>query len=118
MGAGGAHSCSPYHVNFAAKYLLTLPNRLVCTAVWVETLAPPAGPMGPAPGVFFFVRSDSGADVYNCYLDESGVVENAGTSHFVLLGLAIPAETWRSKDAAISDLKLTHRLGTAEIHAA
>lgn len=52
-----------------------------------------------------------------CYLDESGVIErHAGTSHFVLLGLAIPAETWKQKDAEISAIKLRHRLGTSEIH--
>jgi hypothetical protein len=55
--------------------------------------------------------------VHICYLDESGVIERgAGTSHFVLLGLAIPAETWKAKDAAVSELKARHRLGTAEIH--
>ena len=55
--------------------------------------------------------------MYISYLDESGVAENANTSHFVLLGLAIPAETWRNKDAEISALKVQHRLGTAELHA-
>ncbi len=56
--------------------------------------------------------------MYICYLDESGVPELAGgTTHFVLLGLAIPAESWREKDAAITELKVIHRLGTAELHA-
>ena len=55
--------------------------------------------------------------MYISYLDESGVAENANTSHFVLLGLAIPAETWRNKDEEISALKVQHRLGTAELHA-
>jgi hypothetical protein len=55
--------------------------------------------------------------LFICYLDESGVIERgAGTSHFVLLGLAIPAETWKQKDNEISAIKLKHRLGTAEIH--
>ncbi len=56
--------------------------------------------------------------MYICYLDESGVPEPAQTSHFVLLGLAIPAETWRDKDREITELKFKHRLGTTELHAA
>lgn len=55
--------------------------------------------------------------MYIAYLDESGVPENANTSHFVLLGLAIRAEAWRGKDVSITDLKVRHRLGTAELHA-
>ena len=55
--------------------------------------------------------------MYICYLDESGVPENAGTTHFILLGLAIQAETWREKDDAITQVKREHRLGTAELHA-
>lgn len=51
------------------------------------------------------------------YLDESGNPEATGnTSHFVLLGLAIPAETWRAKDAAITALKSRHRLADYEVH--
>lgn len=52
-----------------------------------------------------------------CYLDESGVPElTGGTSHFVLLGLAIPAETWRIKDAEISLIKQRFGLERAEVH--
>lgn len=44
--------------------------------------------------------------MYICYLDESGVPQkNPGTtSHFVLLGLAIPATTWRQKDREIAEI--------------
>ena len=52
-----------------------------------------------------------------CYLDESGVPElNARTSHFVLLGLSIPAEAWRVKDAEITLIKQRFGLERAEIH--
>ena len=41
-----------------------------------------------APPQTLFLR---GGAVHICYLDESGVIERgAGTSHFVLLGLAFP----------------------------
>jgi len=50
-----------------------------------------------------------------CYLDESGVLElTGGTSHFVLLGLSIPDETWRAKDAEISLIKQRFGLERAE----
>lgn len=54
-----------------------------------------------------------------CYLDESGAPERShqGT-HFVLLGVSIPAQSWRARDAAITNLKRIHRLGGAEIHTA
>lgn len=53
------------------------------------------------------------------YLDESGVVElNAGTSHFVLVALAIPASKWKAHDSRIQQIKNTHRLSDAETHAA
>lgn len=53
-----------------------------------------------------------------CYLDESGTPELVGgTSHFVLLGLSIPAETWRNKDTEISIIKQRFGIVDAEIHA-
>jgi hypothetical protein len=54
-----------------------------------------------------------------CYLDESGVPQkNAGTTpYFVLLGLAIPARTWRSKDAEIAELLNEHNV-YGEVHTA
>jgi hypothetical protein len=57
--------------------------------------------------------------VYICHLDESGVVDTVPTSsHYVLLGLAIPAVTWRDKDRSVSQLAQHHRIGGCEIHAA
>lgn len=57
--------------------------------------------------------------MYILYMDESGVEElAAGTSHFVLLGLAIPADQWKQLDLALGNLKNTFGLRDAEIHAA
>jgi hypothetical protein len=53
-----------------------------------------------------------------CYLDESGVPESTGTSHFVLVGLAIPAEQWKVFDRQVSVCKDSFGLREAEIHAA
>ena len=51
------------------------------------------------------------------YMDESGVEDlGAGTSHFVLLGLAIPAVQWKDLDGALSAIKGRYGLGDAEIH--
>lgn len=57
--------------------------------------------------------------MYICYLDESGVPQkNPGTTpYFILLGLAIPATTWRSKDAEIEAILNTHNF-YGEIHTA
>lgn len=70
----------------------------------------------PPPQTHFFCPGV--AEVYICYVDESGVPQRSGTSHFVLLGVAIPAATWRHKDVRISAIKLKNRLGQAEIHTA
>ncbi len=56
--------------------------------------------------------------MYMCYLDESGVPENTGTSHFVLLGLAIVAEQWSSLEQQITIQKRRFGLQDAEIHTA
>jgi Protein of unknown function (DUF3800) len=56
--------------------------------------------------------------VHIAYLDESGVVEAAGTSHFVLVAVAIPAATWKDKDQQLSKIKEKHRLAGKEIHTA
>ena len=54
-----------------------------------------------------------------CYLDESGTIEITGnTDHFVLLGLAIPAGTWKAKDAQVEAIKSKFGLGETEIHTA
>jgi len=54
-----------------------------------------------------------------CYLDESGVpTRGQGTTdYFVLLGLAIPASTWRAKDEQVSQILSAHNL-FGEIHTA
>jgi len=52
------------------------------------------------------------------YVDESGVEQlEAGTSHFVLLGVAIPASQWKNLDSALTAIKTSFGLGDAEIHA-
>lgn len=56
---------------------------------------------------------------YFCYVDESGTPEVPGTtSHFVLLGLAIPIERWRDADNQISKILTRYDLADAEIHTA
>ena len=57
--------------------------------------------------------------MYICYLDESGTPEAGSSSdHFVLLGLAIPAQTWKDKDAEIYALKGKYGLHDREVHTA
>lgn len=87
-------------------------SGVYCDSRLGETLASRAEPQGSAPDVDFL-----GA-MYLCYLDESGTPEPAGTSHFVLLGLALPAASWKRKDAEVSALKAKHRLVGSEVHTA
>lgn len=55
--------------------------------------------------------------MYICYLDESGTIDlGSTTSHFVLLGCAIPASTWKKKDLEIVALKSLYGLTNAEVH--
>src|SRR5437660_3858966 len=55
--------------------------------------------------------------MYLCYLDESGTPEISGnTSHFVLLGFAIPADVWLDKDQRINRIKSQYGLRDVEIH--
>lgn len=57
--------------------------------------------------------------MYLCYLDESGSPEiGKDTPHFVLLGLSIPASTWRYKDREITPIKQKYGLASTEIHTA
>lgn len=52
-----------------------------------------------------------------CYLDESGTPElGGGTSHFILLGVAIQGESWKAKDNQITLIKQQFGLWGAEIH--
>lgn len=56
---------------------------------------------------------------YFCYIDESGTPELPGTStHFVLVGLAIPIDKWAEADARISAELKRFGLSEAEIHTA
>lgn len=57
--------------------------------------------------------------MYICYLDESGTVDaGSNTDHFVLLGLAIPADSWKAKDREVDQLKMKYGLQFDEIHTA
>jgi hypothetical protein len=68
--------------------------------------------LGPALDAFFL-------PMYICYVDESGTVERSGnTDHFVLVGLAIPVDTWKEKDQAVSAIKSKYGLQEHEIHTA
>jgi hypothetical protein len=56
--------------------------------------------------------------MYILYLDESGVQEiGAGTSHFVLLGLVVRMDQWKTLDSNIERQKMAFDLGNVEIHA-
>ena len=55
--------------------------------------------------------------MYLCYLDESGTPElGSQTSHFVLVGMAIPAAAWWEKERRIDLIKARYGLKHAEIH--
>lgn len=57
--------------------------------------------------------------MYICYLDESGTPESGDPSgHFVLVGLAVLAPAWKSKDAQIDIVKARYGLANEEIHTA
>ena len=56
--------------------------------------------------------------MYMCYLDESGTVENAGTSHFVLVGMAVPEEFWKVAETQIAECKIQFNLSDEEVHTA
>ncbi|RLS57783.1 MAG: DUF3800 domain-containing protein [Planctomycetota bacterium] len=56
--------------------------------------------------------------MYLCYLDESGVPEQAQTSHFVFAGLAIPSHQWKAIDQRVVQIKRQFGLMDVELHAA
>lgn len=56
--------------------------------------------------------------MYLCYLDESGVPEQAQTSHFVFAGLAILANHWKEIDKRVVQIKNRYALSDVEIHTA
>ncbi|MBI5189325.1 MAG: DUF3800 domain-containing protein [Nitrospirae bacterium] len=54
--------------------------------------------------------------MYLCYIDESGTPQIPGnTSHFILAGLSVPIEHWRTYEHQISAIKSRHDID-AEIH--
>lgn len=56
---------------------------------------------------------------YFCYVDESGTPEVPGTSsHFVLVGVAIPIDKWGEADRQIAAVLARYGLANAEIHTA
>ena len=55
--------------------------------------------------------------MYLCYIDESGTSDIPGnTSHFVLTGISIPVNYWKSCDRSIEDIKRKYNLSNTEIH--
>jgi len=56
---------------------------------------------------------------YILYIDESGDPgANSNNDHFVLVGLAIEATTWKAKDIQLAGIKSRYRLADQEIHTA
>lgn len=54
-----------------------------------------------------------------CYIDESGTPDISGnTSHFVLAGLSVPDQYWKSHHIQIEGIKEKYGLAEAEIHVA
>lgn len=57
--------------------------------------------------------------MFICYIDESGTSDVPGTSsHFVLAGLSIPIEQWRTADTEIAQVLSKYGLENEEIHTA
>jgi hypothetical protein len=57
--------------------------------------------------------------MYLCYIDESGTSDIPGnSSHFVLAGLSLPIEYWKSCDRHVGKIKSKYDLDNAEIHVA
>ena len=61
--------------------------------------------------IFFWER---GFFMFFLYLDESG----SNTTHFVLVGLAIPALSWRDKSIQVGNIKDKYQISGKEIHTA
>lgn len=54
-----------------------------------------------------------------CYIDESGTPEIPGnTSHFILAGVALPIEQWKSADRDITNILTRYGLANDEFHTA
>lgn len=57
--------------------------------------------------------------MYLCYIDESGTPDIPGnTSHYVLAGLSVPDEYWKSHHAQLENVKQAYGLSEDEIHVA
>ncbi len=57
--------------------------------------------------------------VYFCYIDESGTPQLPGnTSHYVLIGIAIPISKWKFCENKIFQIKKKYNLAEEEIHTA
>jgi Protein of unknown function (DUF3800) len=57
--------------------------------------------------------------MYICYIDESGTSDVPGTSsHFVLAGVSVPIEYWRTADKQISQTLSKYGLEKDELHTA
>lgn len=57
--------------------------------------------------------------MYLCYIDESGTPDIPGnTSHYVLAGVSIPVQCWKSCDQDIERIKSKYGLAEEEIHVA
>lgn len=56
--------------------------------------------------------------MYLCYVDESGTPEPGNTSHYVLSGVSIPIECWKSCDCKIEKIKTRYQLTNQELHVA
>ncbi|MEK6544642.1 MAG: DUF3800 domain-containing protein, partial [Elusimicrobiota bacterium] len=54
--------------------------------------------------------------MYLCYLDESGSPDDPNNQHFVLAGIALPANQWKALDSAILAIKKNYGLEATEIH--
>jgi len=55
--------------------------------------------------------------MYLLYIDESGTPEIPGnTSHYILCGLALPIEYWKTHENQIQPIKAKYDLADAEIH--
>ena len=84
--------------------------------------------VSPKPRRFFFGEigfpfpSPENCVMILCYMDESGTPETPNqsgvTSHFVLVGLAIPVWHWKTCDDEIASLKQKYSLENVEIHCA
>ena len=73
------------------------------------------GASGPDPSRFSFNEET----MHLCYVDESGTPHIPGnTSHYILAGLSIPDEYWKTHHNQIEAIKRRHGLAEAEIHVA